>query len=515
MEGELLYWVVKMLGVSLLVLVLVLKALVMLWWRPRRIEDHFSKQGIRGPPYRFFIGNVKEVAEMTLKASSHPMPYSHNILPRVLSFYHHWKKIYGGTFLLWFGPTVRLTVSDPDLIREIFSSKSEFYEKVEAHPLVKQLEGDGLLGLKGEKWAHHRKILTPTFHMENLKLLVPAVAKSVTDKLDLWFTKSGTEEVEIEVSEWFQTVTEDVITRTVFGNSYEDGKAIFQLQAQQMVLAAVVFQRVLIPGYRFFPTKRNMNSWKLDKEIKKSLVKLIDCRKENMMEEKGPKDLLGLMIQASYSSPYMTVNDIVEECKGFFFAGKQTTSNLLTWTTVLLAMHPHWQVLAREEVLRVCGSRDLPTKDDLVKLKTLSMILNESLRLYPPTIATIRRSKADVELGPHKIPRGTELLIPVLAVHHDQSIWGNDVNEFNPGRFSEGVARAARHHVAFIPFGLGVRTCIGQNLALLQAKLTLAIILQRFSFRLAPTYQHAPKVLMLLYPQYGAPIIFKRLPTAS
>jgi hypothetical protein len=76
----------------------------------------------------------------------------------------------GATFLVWFGPTVRLTIADPDLIRDIFTSKSEFYEKIEAHPLVKQLEGDGLLSLKGEKWAHHRKIITPTFHMENLKV---------------------------------------------------------------------------------------------------------------------------------------------------------------------------------------------------------------------------------------------------------------------------------------------------------------------------------------------------------
>jgi cytochrome P450 len=83
--------------------------------------------------------------------------------------------IAGATFLVWFGPTVRLTVSDPDLIREIFTSKSELYEKVEAHPLVKQLEGDGLLSLKGEKWALHRKIITPTFHMENLKVSLKVI----------------------------------------------------------------------------------------------------------------------------------------------------------------------------------------------------------------------------------------------------------------------------------------------------------------------------------------------------
>ncbi|KAG8495632.1 hypothetical protein CXB51_013409 [Gossypium anomalum] len=514
MEGVL-QWL-KLVAISFMVLVLVLKVIVLLWWRPKRIEDHFSRQGIRGPPYHFFIGNVKELVGMMLKASSQPMPFSHNILPRVLSFYHHWKKIYGATFLVWFGPTVRLTVADPDLIREIFTSKSEFYEKNEAHPLIKQLEGDGLLSLKGEKWAHHRKIITPTFHMENLKLLVPLVAQRVTHMLDKWSAMStNTGEIEIEVCEWFQTLTEDVITRTAFGTSYEDGKAIFRLQAQQMVLAAEAFQKVFIPGYRFLPTKRNIRFWKLDRDVKKSLMKLIDGRKNklgNTVQEKGPKDLLGLMMQASNSSPNVTVHDIIEECKSFFFAGKQTTSNLLTWTTVLLAMHPYWQVLARKEVLKVCGSRDIPSKDDVVKLKTLTMILNESLRLYPPTIATIRRAKIDAELGGYMIPRDTELLIPILAVHHDQTIWGNDANEFNPARFSEGVARAAKHPVGFIPFGLGVRTCIGQNLAILQAKLTLSIILQRFSFKLAPTYQHAPTVLMLLYPQYGAPIIFQPLP---
>ncbi|GLT26119.1 hypothetical protein SLA2020_012060 [Shorea laevis] len=518
MEMELLFCF-EILVVTLVVSVFVLKLGILLWWRPRKIEDHFSKQGIRGPPYHFFIGNVKELAGMMLKASSTPMPnFSHNILPRVLTFYHHWKKIYGATFLIWFGPTVRLTVSDPDFVREIFTSKAELYEKIEPHPLVKQLEGDGLLSLKGEKWAHHRKIITPTFHMENLKLLVPLVAKSVTDMLDKWSAMSTSAEVEIEVSDWFQTLTEDVISRTAFGSSYEDGKVIFSLQAQQMVLAAEAFQKVFIPGYRFLPTKKNIRSWKLDREIKKSLIKLIDGRKTksgNIMQEKGAKDLLGLMIQASNSSPSVTVHDIIEECKSFFFAGKLTTSNLLTWTTVLLAMHPQWQVQAREEVIKVCGSRDIPTKDDIVKLKTLSMILNESLRLYPPTVATIRRTKVDAELGGYMIPRGTELLIPILAIHHDQAIWGNDANEFNPGRFSEGVTRAAKHPGGFIPFGLGLRTCVGQNLAILEAKLTIAIILQRFTFRLAPTYQHAPTVQMMLYPQHGAPIIFQPLSQPS
>uniref|UniRef100_A0A5B6YZI1 Cytochrome P450 734A1 n=1 Tax=Davidia involucrata TaxID=16924 RepID=A0A5B6YZI1_DAVIN len=519
------FWI---LIISYLVLVFVLKIMVHLWWRPRRIEQHFSKQGIKGPPYHFFIGNIKELVGLALKASSQPMPLCHNILPRVLSFYHHWRKIYGATFLVWFGPTARLTISDPLLIREIFILKSEFFEKNESPPLVRKIEGDGLLSLKGEKWAHHRKIITPTFHIENLKLMIPTMGKSTANMLNRWLAMSNSDhEVEIEISEWFQALTEEVIAHTAFGSSYEDGRAIFQLQAQQMVYATDAFQKVFIPGYRFLPTKKNRMSWRLDREIRKSLMKLIDQRiknSNNQVADECPNDLLGLMIKASLketnqtfsnsnasSSSTITVHDIVEECKTIFFAGKHTTSNLMTWTTILLAMHPQWQELAREEVLRVCGSRDIPTKDDIAKLKMLGMILNESLRLYPPAVATIRRAKVDVKLGGCMIPCGTELLVPIVAVHHDPGLWGHDANEFNPARFAQGVAHATKHPMAFMPFGLGARRCIGQNLAILQAKLAVAMILQRFSFDLSPSYQHAPTVLMLLYPQYGAPIIFRKL----
>ncbi|XP_074579881.1 cytochrome P450 734A6-like [Curcuma longa] len=511
-----------------LVACMAVRTLEFLWWRPRRLEKHFAEQGIRGPPCRFFLGCLKDVVAMAVEASAEPMKpqTSHDILPRVLPFYHHWKDLYGSTFLMWFGATARLTVAEPDLIREILLSRSDVFERYESHPLVRRLEGEGLVSLRGEKWARHRKILTPTFHADNLKLLIPFIGRTVMEMAEKLAAVPGVE-VEVDVSEWFQTVTEDAITRTAFGGSYDDGKAIFRLQSQQMEFAADAFRKVLIPGYRFLPTKKNTESWKLEKKIKRSLIQLIGRRKEQPAGEM--KDLLGLMINASSgpgarhrapttqpspTSPAaepMTAKDIVEECKTFFFAGKQTTSSLLTWATVLLAMHQEWQERARAEVLCVCGPLDIPSLDHLAKLKTLGMILNETLRLYPPAVATIRRAKAEVELGGRRIPRGTELLIPIVAVHHDAALWGEDAAEFNPARFADGASRAARHPTAFIPFGLGARMCIGQSLALLEAKLTLAIILRRFAFHLAPSYVHAPIALVLLHPQHGAPILFRSL----
>lgn len=140
----------------------------------------------------------------------------------------------------------------------------------------------------------------------------------------------------------------------------------------------------------------------------------------------------------------------------------------------------------------------------------VGMIVSETLRLYPPAVAMIRTAKRDVELGGCVVPAGTELLIPILAVHHDQALWGADATEFNPARFGDDQPRR-QHQMAFMPFGGGARICIGQNLALMEAKVALAVVLQRFAFRLSPAYVHAPRVLMILNPQHGAPVIFRTL----
>lgn len=96
------YFDIKGFVLCALVGMFLLKIMVIFWWRPRKIEQHFSKQGIKGPSYKFLIGNAKEIMSLMMKASSKPMPFpfSHNILPRVLSFYHHWKKIYGMFMLI-------------------------------------------------------------------------------------------------------------------------------------------------------------------------------------------------------------------------------------------------------------------------------------------------------------------------------------------------------------------------------------------------------------------------------
>lgn len=142
----------------------------------------------------------------------------------------------------------------------------------------------------------------------------------------------------------------------------------------------------------------------------------------------------------------------------------------------------------------------------------MSMIINESLRLYPPVTAVVRGAEKQVRLGSLDLPPNMTLMIPTLAIHHDADIWGDDAQLFKPERFSEGVAKATRNNfAAFVPFAMGPRTCVGINFVTIEAKIALAMILQRYSFTLSPAHVHSPVNVMTLRPKHGIRVMLSSL----
>jgi len=153
-----------------------------------------------------------------------------------------------------------------------------------------------------------------------------------------------------------------------------------------------------------------------------------------------------------------------------------------------------------------------PDVDGVNNLKLVTMILYEVLRLYPPLIAGFRKVyDHDQKLGNLIVPEGAMVSLGLYQVHHDPKLWGEDVNEFKPTRFSEGISKATKGNLSFFPFSAGPRVCIGQNFSLIEAKIAISMILQRFSFELSPSYTHAPTTLIILQPQFGAHLIVRRL----
>lgn len=141
----------------------------------------------------------------------------------------------------------------------------------------------------------------------------------------------------------------------------------------------------------------------------------------------------------------------------------------------------------------------------------LTMVIQETLRLYPPASLMMREALTDIKIGSLDVPRGTIVQVARLMLHLDKDAWGPDASEFRPDRFTNGVAAACKPAHMYMPFGLGPRTCLGQNLAMIELKVVLARLLSRFSFSPSPSYRHTPTFRLTIEPGFGMPLLVTRL----
>ncbi|GJN18317.1 hypothetical protein PR202_gb05465 [Eleusine coracana subsp. coracana] len=327
------------------------------WWRPRRLSRALRSQGLRGTAYRSLAGDAPLTERLSREARSRPLPLGcHDVVPRAMPMYHQIMKEHGKTSITWFGPVPRVTITKPELVREVLSNKFGHFAKVKFGTLQRRLH-NGLGSHEGEKWAKHRRIINPAFHLEKLKRMLPAFAACCTDLVQRWEGLVGDgEPYEVDVWPEMQNLTGDVISRAAFGSSYLEGRRIFQLQGEQVGLVVHAMNKMHIPGYLFMPTRTNRRMKQIASEIE-VLLKGIIAKRDNALRagEASSDDLLGLLLESNIehcrgdgnSKAGITTDDVIGECKLFYFAGMETTSVLLTWTMIVLSMHPEWQDRAR------------------------------------------------------------------------------------------------------------------------------------------------------------------------
>ncbi|XP_010470433.1 PREDICTED: cytochrome P450 72A13-like [Camelina sativa] len=484
------------------------------WFKPKMLESYLRGEGLVGTSYTPLFGDIKRSYSMMMEAKSKAIKLTDDITPRVVPYPLQMLKTHGNTFFTWLGPTPVITIMDPELIKEAFNKVYDF-PKPHTFPLVR-LIATGLADYDGDKWAKHRRVINPAFNLERIKNMVPAFHQSCNEVVDQWdkLVSNKGFPCEVDVWPWLVNMTADVISRTAFSSSYKEGQRIFENQTELAELVLQAIRKGSVPGYSYLPTKLNRRMKASYREIEVILRGIINKRVRGREAGEAPNDdMLGILLESNTGQAKgngLSIEEVIEECKLFYIAGQVTTSVLLVWTMVMLSQHQDWQVRAREEVKQVLGDKE-PDTEGLNQLKFIKMILYEVLRLYPPVVQLMRATEKEMKLGDLTLPAGVQISLPIMLVQRDTELWGNDAAEFKPERFKDGLSKATKNQLSFFAFGWGPRICIGQHFALLEAKMAMALILQRFSFELSPSYVHAPYEAMTINPQFGAPVILQKL----
>ncbi|KOM52747.1 hypothetical protein LR48_Vigan09g140600 [Vigna angularis] len=485
--------------------------------KPNRLRSKLMKQGISGPPPTILLGNILELqkarsATSKSSSSSSKVPSSHNCAALLLPLFDKWRNEYGQVFMFSLGAIQIVCVNQPDIVREVTVCTSldlakPAYQLKHIGPLV----GQGILTSNGTKWVHQRKIIAPELYMGKVKGMMNIISESAVSVVNLWSNRVEAEGgvADIKIDECMRNFSGNVISRACFGSNYTKSEEIFlKLTALQELLSwKNLFRR--IPGMCYLPTKTNREIWTLEKEVNEMILQVVKERKETTFEN----DLLQMVLEnVKDSKPSKEAIDdfIVDNCKNIYLAGYETTAVSATWCLMLLAANPDWQDRVRAEVTEICSGR-IPDFSMLGKMKQLAMVIHEVLRLYPPVTVVSREALKDMKFGNLDVPKGFNLWIMVVSLHTNPDIWGDDAYKFKPERFANGTIGSCKLPHVYMPFGVGPRVCLGQNLAIVELKMIIALILSKFTFSLSPRYVHSPTVRLLIEPEHGVNILVKKI----
>ncbi len=409
---------------------------------------------------------------------------------QTLSFLQELREHYGDLVTL---PTVVgpwTLVFHPDGVRHVLQENHFNYRKGGVSNQALRLTlGNGLLTNNGDSWRQQRRLIQPIFHRER----IAGWGRLMTESTLAWLDEINTQQP-LDLFQEMSSLTLTIVCKALFGaDMLAHKEQVFQASSAINRLEA---QALYVPGLLFLPTPQRRRLYEARATVSTIVDALIKKRRESSTES----DLLTLLLQAQDEETGlgMTNEQVRDEVLTLLAAGQETTANALCWTLVLLAQHPEIEARLREEYTRVLGGR-APQVEDLPQLTFARLVLEESMRLYPPAWAFARSAIAEDEIGGYTIPRGAYVLLFPATTHRHPDFWERP-DVFDPERFAP--ERASGHHrFAYFPFGGGPRLCIGNQFALTEAQLILATILPRYQFRLLPGARVVPEPLITLRPR--------------
>ncbi len=389
-------------------------------------------------------------------------------------------------------------INHPDLFKEVLVTQNDSFIKGRGVQLMSILLGKGLFNSEFDFHRSQRKLVLPAFHHSRLSIYGERMVDIAARKRDTWKHNRI-----VPIEEEMTLLTLDIVAKTLFGADMRG------VESTSVTRALIDFQNAFVkmvnPFTEFLmklPLPETRKIKQSRKVVDETIYRIINEHRQN---PEAYDDLLSMLLAArdEETGHVMDNEQVRDEAITLFIAGHETTAVALTWFWYVLAQHPEVERRLHEELDDVLQGR-LPAFADVPKLTYTRQVLSEVLRLYPPAWLLTREAIEDVTIGGYAIPKNATIDMSPYFLHHDERFWP-DPERFDPERFAP-ENKGTRKKFTFLPFGTGVRGCIGEQFAWTEAILVIATLAQRWTFTLIEKDPVPPLPILTLHPARSIPM---------
>ncbi|NVJ26525.1 MULTISPECIES: cytochrome P450 [Myxococcus] len=413
-----------------------------------------------------------------------------------IGMYLRYFKQYGDIVRFRLGRTPFYLVSHPQSVKHFLADNAANYPR--HAPGAKRQKSGGLFTLSGEPWKRHRRLMQPGFHRQRMEAQVPALVRSTQWTFDNWW------EALVRTGEPFNLT--EALSRVTVSHM---AQAVYSEEASEEVFAATRQMLDFNNDRRPLPLVLLLQALPfLDRRRPKrqeAMALLREVGRQQVARRRqgggGTQDLLTAMMEArDEEGEGLNDAELGAEFFTLFFAGHEATTSALVWTWVELARHPEIEEQVRAVVEQSLGDSP-PTGEDLPKLSYLTQVFQEAMRLHPPAPVLGRTALAADRMMDFDVPAGTNVIAVPYVLHRHPEFW-EEPERFLPERFSREREQKISRFL-YVPFGAGQRLCMGNNLALMEGTLTLAMMVQRYRVSLVPGQPIVPRAGATYHVQGG------------
>jgi cytochrome P450 len=411
-----------------------------------------------------------------------------------LGFFTECVRRHGDLVAMRLGPHRVYLLRHPDHVKHVLQDNARAYAKGPTVSRVRPLFGESLTMVDGDRWRGRRRQVQPAFHPGLLARFASVVSRAVAELLERWRPLAEHGEP-AELAGEMRRLTQTIIIRACFGE-VSAGELENLGQALDAAVAHVDGRLWSPLGWLDVPSPA---SGRHRRGLGKVEAFISRVTAEARRTEPPPGTMLAALLEATDS---LAAPEVHDELKAFLFAGHTTTASALAWVWHVLSEHPEARERIEEECLAALGGRE-PHLEDLPSLGETRRVIEEVLRLYPPTWLTARSPVEDDSLGGYVIPAGALVLLSPYLTHRHPAVW-DDPERFDPDRFIP-ARTAMLPAFAYFPFGGGPRRCIGSAFATTEMQMIVATVAQRYRLALLPGARGLPAAGLTLRPRSPLP----------